>query len=156
MKTGFARALNEIVHDGVATLREMSGPDAADCSVSHLRDVANLKSEKELSPEKRERLSRWLIAERGEVRHMQGLLGSDGGAYVLPDQVELDQCIEQEAHDLLKEVTYTEDALDEGEPSSARIHAAKIRGLAELIIEEVKAVRKMHESRESGTITIDR
>jgi hypothetical protein len=156
MKTGFARALNEIIHDGVATPREMAGPDAADCSVSHLRDVANLKCTKELSPEKRERLSRWLIRERGEVRQLQGLLGKEGGAYVRSDQVALDECLKDEMAEIQKELTYADDAMKNGEFDAARRHRAKARGVVEMALEEIEAAEAMHQSTEHGTITAHR
>jgi hypothetical protein len=152
MKTGFARALNEIIHDGVATPREMAS--AAGCSARHIRNVANQKDSTELSAQKMEKLSRWLVDERDEVRHLQGLLGRSGGAYLRPDQAEVDRCLKEEMADIQKEMTYADDALKNGETSAARRHVAKVKGLAKLALEEVEAVSEMHDARGDGRVNL--
>ena len=150
----YLEALNEIVQEGVATVQQLAR--AAGCTPQHMRNAINQCYDKGLSLGAFQKVSAWLVDEKGEVRQLEAFLGVKGGAYLRPDQVELDQCIEEEAHDLLKEVTYTEDAIDEEETGAARRHAAKVRGLAELIIEEVEAMREMHESALNGQISITR
>lgn len=147
-------SLNAIVADGVATMSQMAR--AAGVSRQHISNCLNECREKDMSLEVFQQISSWLVDEKGEVRQLEAFLGTQGGAYLRPEQVELDECIEEEAHDLLKETTYAEDALSEGETAAARRHAAKIRGLAELIIEEVEAVKEMHQSPGRAAINLDR
>jgi len=151
MPTGFARALNEMFHDGTITPRELE--KSTGYSATHLRNIAN--SETGVSDEAMENISRVLVDEYGETRQLQGMLGMDGGAYIRPEQAEVDRCLLDEMAEIQKLMAYADDALKEGETAEARRHLAKVKGLSKLAMEEVEAVKEMHESRGDGHIQID-
>jgi len=149
----YVDALNGIVRDGVATAQQMAS--AADCSTQHMHNVLSSCSRKGLSLEAFQRLSAWLVDEKGEVRQLDAFLGVDGGAYIRPEQAEIDRCLLQEMAEMQKLMTYADDALKDGEHDAARRHIAKVKGLSKLAMEEVEAVSEMHDSRSDGHIHMD-
>jgi len=84
------------------------------------------------------------------------MLGMDGGAYIRPEQAEVDRCLLDEMAEIQKLMTYADDALKEGETAQARRHLAKVKGLSKLAMEEVEAVKEMHEARGDGHIQMTR
>lgn len=151
---GYINNLRDIVHDGVATVSDLA--EAGGCSKQHIRNVLNPCSKKGMSLEVFQSISAWLVDECGEFRQLEGFLGVNGGAYLRPDQVEIDLCLKEEMADIQKEITYADDAMKDGEIAAARRHGAKIKGLAQLAMEEIEAAQEMHESRGDGHICLDR
>lgn len=152
MPTGFSRALNEMFHDGTITPRELE--KATGYSATHLRNIAN--GETGVSDQAMEKISRTLVDDFGETRQVQGMLGMDGGAYIRPEQAEVDECLLEEMAEIQKLMTYADDAVKKGEASAARRHMAKVKGLAKLAFEEVEALTEMHQARGDGHVHMDR
>jgi hypothetical protein len=117
-QTRFVRALGEIYRDGVCTTTEMAR--AAGCSERHMRHVVSQCDPTQLSLEKAEQLSRWLVDTFGETRQLDGLLGMRGATHLRPEDVESDDCLLEELALVSKHMSRADDAIKDGEPETAR------------------------------------
>ena len=117
-QTAFCRALHEIHADGVATTREMAR--AAGCSDRHMRHVVSICDDTQLSLEKAERLSQWLVDTFGETRQLDGFLGLSGAVHMRPESHDPDDDLLEEMARVQKHMSRADDALGDGDVTTAR------------------------------------
>jgi len=113
--TAFARALNRYVRRGQVTPAEMA--EVAGCSAVHLRAV--VRGDKNLSHKKVERLSGWLVDERGLTEHVEGMLGVSGAVHFHPEEVENDDCLTEEIFDARQYAAAADSLLKAGDREEA-------------------------------------
>lgn len=120
-KTAFARQLNRIIRQSVATPQELARQ--VDCHPEHINAVA--RGDSSMSLHKAEVISSYLADECDEMRQVSGFLGTRGETHFRPTDVENDDDIRVEICDARNDGTRAIEAMDEGKREEAARHVRK-------------------------------
>lgn len=85
-----------------------------------MRHVVSICDETQISLEKAERLSRWLVDTFEETRQVDGLLGLKGATHIRPDEHDPDDCLLEEMARVQKRMSKADEALKGGDVAEAR------------------------------------
>jgi predicted transcriptional regulator len=91
-RTVFQRSLDRYIRRGLVTPREAA--EVIGCTAQNVRAIA--RGEHHPRHPDLARLSSWLVDERGLTEHLEGLLGISGATHFHPDEVDLDDCLQDE------------------------------------------------------------
>lgn len=117
-ETAFARQLNRIIRESVATPQELARQ--VDCHPEHINAVA--RGDSSISLHKAEVISSYLADECDEMRQVEGMLGTSGETHFRPADVENDDDIRVEICDARQDAAHAIEAFGEGDRSTAAMH----------------------------------
>jgi len=117
-KTAFARELNRIIRESVATPQELARQ--VDCHPEHINAVA--RGDSSISLHKAEVISSYLADECDEMRQVEGMLGTSGETHFRPADVENDDDIRVEICEARNDGTLAIQAFDRGDRDEAARH----------------------------------